>query len=169
MQWVYQLNQARVPALRTWLYRIPTAACLHALQPCARRVLPAGLAAGSLDSDVSEPDNAERRQILDRFCALFHNASSCTELLQADVKLEMSLLAVCFTRRDALSRFRAGPGSRPGGRYGGGPDGRERAVGGRRVSPRRRRCHARPIDTRPYRWRQRDRGDHRLSESGMTQ
>jgi RNA polymerase sigma-70 factor (ECF subfamily) len=39
-------------ALRTWLYRIATMACLRALQHRARRVLPAGLGAGSVDPDV---------------------------------------------------------------------------------------------------------------------
>src|SRR5271168_2966827 len=39
-------------ALRTWLYRIATTACLRALQSRARRVLPAGLGAGSVDPDA---------------------------------------------------------------------------------------------------------------------
>src|SRR6202012_1414923 len=39
-------------ALRTWLYRIATTACLRALQNRARRVLPAGLGAGSVDPDT---------------------------------------------------------------------------------------------------------------------
>lgn len=39
-------------ALRTWLYRIATTACLRALENRARRVLPAGLGAGSVDPDV---------------------------------------------------------------------------------------------------------------------
>ncbi|MFL6085246.1 MAG: sigma-70 family RNA polymerase sigma factor [Mycobacterium sp.] len=39
-------------ALRTWLYRIATTACLRALQNRARRVLPAGLGAGSVDPEV---------------------------------------------------------------------------------------------------------------------
>jgi RNA polymerase sigma-70 factor, ECF subfamily len=40
-------------ALRTWLYRIATTACLRALQNRARRVLPAGLGGASTDPDAS--------------------------------------------------------------------------------------------------------------------
>jgi RNA polymerase sigma-70 factor (ECF subfamily) len=39
-------------ALRTWLYRIATTACLRALQNRARRVLPAGLGSASVDPEV---------------------------------------------------------------------------------------------------------------------
>src|ERR1700743_4014283 len=39
-------------ALRTWLYRIATTACLRALENRARRVLPAGLGDGSVDPDA---------------------------------------------------------------------------------------------------------------------
>jgi RNA polymerase sigma-70 factor (ECF subfamily) len=39
-------------ALRTWLYRIATTACLRALENRARRVLPAGLGEGSTDPEV---------------------------------------------------------------------------------------------------------------------
>ncbi len=40
-------------ALRTWLYRIATTACLRALQNRTRRVLPAGLGGASTDPDAS--------------------------------------------------------------------------------------------------------------------
>jgi RNA polymerase sigma-70 factor, ECF subfamily len=47
----YEAFEGRA-ALRTWLYRIATTACLRALQGRARRVLPAGLGAGSVDPEV---------------------------------------------------------------------------------------------------------------------
>jgi RNA polymerase sigma-70 factor (ECF subfamily) len=194
-------------ALRTWLYRIATTACLRALENRARRVLPAGLGDSSIDPDVSldgyagthqwlepipdalmfetpetavtarqtvrlavmtalqelparqravlilrdvvqfsaaevaellettpaavnsslqrararlaeispteenavEPDDAERRELLDRYCAAFENAdmAALTELLQADVKLEMPPLPMWFTGRDTVMRFLA--------------------------------------------------------------
>lgn len=50
----YQAFEERA-ALRTWLYRIATTACLRALQNRARRVLPAGLGDGSDDPDT-DPD-----------------------------------------------------------------------------------------------------------------
>ncbi|SON59608.1 ECF RNA polymerase sigma factor SigG [Mycobacterium simulans] len=197
-------------ALRTWLYRIATTACLRALQGRARRVLPAGLGGASVDpdarldgaafdgtahawlepipdaltpetafatrqsvrlavmtalqelparqraalilrdvaqfsaaevaellettpaavnsslqrarahlaeispaeEDVVEPDwdnPAQRRELLDRYCAAFENAdmAALTELLQADIKLEMPPVPVWFTGRDAVLRFLA--------------------------------------------------------------
>jgi RNA polymerase sigma-70 factor (ECF subfamily) len=202
----YQAFEQRA-ALRTWLYRIATTACLRALENRARRVLPAGLGDGSIDPDVSldgyagahqwlepipdtlmfetpetavtarqsvrlavmtalqelparqravlilrdvvqfsaaevaellqtttaavnsslqrararlaevspteenavEPDDAERRELLDRYCAAFENAdmAALTELLQADVKLEMPPLPMWFTGRDTVMRFLA--------------------------------------------------------------
>jgi RNA polymerase sigma-70 factor, ECF subfamily len=192
-------------ALRTWLYRIATTACLRALENRARRVLPAGLGDGSIDPDarldasgsrhdwlepipdavmfetpetaftarqsvrlavmtalqelparqravlilrdvvqfsaaevaellettpaavnsslqrarahlaevspteesVSEPEDVERRELLDRYCAAFENAdmAALTELLQADVKLEMPPVPVWFTGRDTVLQF----------------------------------------------------------------
>lgn len=189
-------------ALRTWLYRIATTACLRALENRARRVLPAGVVDGSADPDVSldtsgtahswlepfpdalvpeaafaarqsirlavvtalqelparqravlilrdvlqfsaaevaevlettpaainsalqrarahlaelapeeesvaEPADAEQRELLDRYCAAFENAdvAALTQLLQADVKLEMPPLAVWFTGHDAVMGF----------------------------------------------------------------
>src|ERR1700739_185137 len=47
----YQAFEERA-ALRTWLYRIATTACLRALENRARRVLPAGLGAGSVDPET---------------------------------------------------------------------------------------------------------------------
>ena len=201
----YQAFEERA-ALRTWLYRIATTACLRALENRARRVLPAGLGDSSIDPDASldghaghewlepipdtlmletpetavtakqsvrlavmtalqelparqravlilrdvvqfsaaevaellettpvavnsslqrararlaevspteddavEPGDAERRELLDRYCAAFENAdmAALTELLQADVKLEMPPLPVWFTGRDTVMRFLA--------------------------------------------------------------
>jgi RNA polymerase sigma-70 factor (ECF subfamily) len=189
-------------ALRTWLYRIATTACLRALENRARRVLPAGVGAASVDPNVSldvggdtydwlgpfpdalapepsfaaresirlavvtalqelparqravlilrdvlqfsaaetaevlestpaainsalqrarahlaevapaeenvaEPEDARLRDLVDRYCAAFENAdvAALTELLQADVKLEMPPLAAWFTGRDAVMGF----------------------------------------------------------------
>jgi RNA polymerase sigma-70 factor (ECF subfamily) len=197
----YQTFEERA-ALRTWLYRIATTACLRALQNRARRVLPAGLGDSSIDPETSldanigahewlepipdaltpetavtarqstrlavmtalqelparqravlilrdvvqfsaaevaellettpaavnsslqrarahlaevspteessvEPDDAERRELLDRYCAAFENAdmAALTALLQADVKLEMPPLPIWFTGRDTVVRF----------------------------------------------------------------
>jgi RNA polymerase sigma-70 factor, ECF subfamily len=69
------------------------------------------------DQDVTEPDDAQRRELLDRYCAAFENAdlTALTALLQTDVRLEMPPLAIWFTGRDAVTRFLArrafaGPG-----------------------------------------------------------
>ncbi len=197
----YQAFEERA-ALRTWLYRIATNACLRALESRARRVLPAGLGDASSDPNASlegnsgghewleplpdtftpetaftvrqsvrlavmtalqqlptrqravlilrdvvqfsaaevaellettpaavnsslqrarsrlaevspteedaiEPDDAGRRELLDRYCTAFENAdmAALTELLQADVKLEMPPMPVWFTGRDAVLPF----------------------------------------------------------------
>src|SRR6201997_703107 len=191
-------------ALRTWLYRIATTACLRALQNRARRVLPAGLGAAEVDPEadvdatkggyhwleplpdamtpeeaftgkqsirlavvtalqelparqravlilrdvvqfsaaevaellettpaavnsslqrararlaeispsaesMAEPDDAKRRELIDRYCAAFENAdmAALTELLQADVKLEMPPLPMWFTGRATVMQFLA--------------------------------------------------------------
>ena len=191
-------------ALRTWLYRIATSACLRALENRARRVLPAGLGAASVDPDVhldgdgsaqhwleplpdsltpdkafaarqsvrlavvtamqelparqravlilrdvvqfsaaevaelletspaavnsalqrarahlaevaptedsaAEPEDKDRRELLDRYCVAFEHAdvAALTELLQADVKLEMPPLPIWFAGREAVTRFLA--------------------------------------------------------------
>jgi RNA polymerase sigma-70 factor, ECF subfamily len=69
------------------------------------------------EEDVAEPDDAARRELLDRYCAAFENAdlAALTELLQTDVRLEMPPLPIWFTGRDAVTRFLArraftGPG-----------------------------------------------------------
>jgi RNA polymerase sigma-70 factor, ECF subfamily len=65
-------------------------------------------AAPSEDS-VAEPDDAELRALLDRYCAAFENAdmAALTELLQADVRLEMPPVPMWFTGREAVTRFLA--------------------------------------------------------------
>ena len=191
-------------ALRTWLYRIATTACLRALQNRGRRVLPAGLGAATVDpeadidatkggyhwleplpdaltpetafsakqsvrlalvtalqelparqravlilrdvvqfsaaevaellettpaavnsalqrarahladvaatdDDMAEPDDKNLLALVERYCAAFENGdvAALTELLQADVKLEMPPFAMWFTGRDAVVRFLA--------------------------------------------------------------
>ncbi|WP_040829182.1 RNA polymerase subunit sigma-70 [Nocardia jiangxiensis] len=58
---------------------------------------------------AAEPDDAERRALLDRYCAAFENADldALTALLAADVRLEMPPVPVWFTGRDAVTRFLA--------------------------------------------------------------
>lgn len=62
------------------------------------------------EESMSEPGDAERRELLDRYCAAFENAdmAALTALLQADVKLEMPPMPVWFTGQDAVLRFLAG-------------------------------------------------------------
>lgn len=59
------------------------------------------------EEDAAEPEDAVRRELLDRYCAAFENAdlAALTKLLQTDVRLEMPPLAVWFTGRDAVTRF----------------------------------------------------------------
>jgi RNA polymerase sigma-70 factor, ECF subfamily len=59
------------------------------------------------EESLAEPDDAERRDLLDRYCAAFENAdmAALTALLQADVKLEMPPLPIWFTGRDTVVRF----------------------------------------------------------------
>ncbi|OBA59621.1 RNA polymerase subunit sigma-70 [Mycobacterium sp. 1100029.7] len=201
----YQAFEERA-ALRTWLYRIATTACLRALENRARRVLPAGLGDSSVDPDTDlaggaahpwlepipdaqvpatpedtvtarlslrlavmtalqelparqravlilrdvvqfsaaevaellettpasvnsslqrararlteisptedhavEPDDAQRRALLDRYCAAFENAdmAALTELLQSDVRLEMPPVPAWFSGRDTVMKFLA--------------------------------------------------------------
>jgi RNA polymerase sigma-70 factor, ECF subfamily len=60
----YQAFEERA-ALRTWLYRIATTACLRALENRARRVLPAGLGDSSLDPDTKLEGGAGAHQWLE--------------------------------------------------------------------------------------------------------
>ncbi len=59
------------------------------------------------EDDIGEPDEAERRELLDRYCAAFENAdmAALTALLQDDIKLEMPPMPIWFTGRDAVLRF----------------------------------------------------------------
>ncbi|PQM44056.1 ECF RNA polymerase sigma factor SigG [Mycobacterium talmoniae] len=59
------------------------------------------------EDSVDEPDDAERRELLDRYCAAFENAdvAALTALLRAEVKLEMPPVPVWFTGRDAVMAF----------------------------------------------------------------
>ena len=61
------------------------------------------------EADAVEPDDAQRRELLDRYCAAFENAdmAALTKLLQEDVRLEMPPLPVWFTGRDTVLRFLA--------------------------------------------------------------
>jgi RNA polymerase sigma-70 factor, ECF subfamily len=61
------------------------------------------------EESAAELDDAERRELIDRYCAAFENAdmAALTALLQADVKLEMPPLPIWFTGRDAVTRFLA--------------------------------------------------------------
>jgi RNA polymerase sigma-70 factor (ECF subfamily) len=61
------------------------------------------------EDSLAEPDDAARRELLDRYCAAFENAdmAALTELLQADVKLEMPPLPMWFTGRDTVLQFLA--------------------------------------------------------------
>lgn len=61
------------------------------------------------DDDVAEPEDSERRALVECYCAAFENGDIAvlTELLQADVRLEMLPFAVWFTGRDAVTRFLA--------------------------------------------------------------
>src|SRR6201992_2018036 len=60
----YQAFEERA-ALRTWLYRIATTACLRALENRARRVLPAGLGDSSPDPDSNLDGGAGAHQWLE--------------------------------------------------------------------------------------------------------
>lgn len=62
----YQAFEERA-ALRTWLYRIATTACLRALQHRARRVLPAGVIEGSIDPDIDLDAIAGPHEWLEQF------------------------------------------------------------------------------------------------------
>ena len=91
------------------------------------------------EESLAEPDDAQTRDVIDRYCAAFENAdmAALTELLQADVKLEMPPVPVWFTGRDAGTALprRAGVGETR--RCGVHPDRCQRAAGCRRVPSQR--------------------------------
>ncbi|OBJ62675.1 RNA polymerase subunit sigma-70 [Mycobacterium sp. 1423905.2] len=62
---------------------------------------------GPVEEQLSEPDSAERRKLIDRYCAAFENAdmAALTELLQDDVKLQMPPVPVWFSGREVVLRF----------------------------------------------------------------
>ena len=59
------------------------------------------------EDGVAEPDDAQRRELLDRYCAAFEDGdvAALTALLQADIRLEMPPLPMWFSGRDAVMRF----------------------------------------------------------------
>jgi RNA polymerase sigma-70 factor (ECF subfamily) len=61
------------------------------------------------EDGVTEPDDALRRELLDRYCDAFERAdvAALTELLQADVRLEMPPIPTWFIGRDAVTQFLA--------------------------------------------------------------
>jgi RNA polymerase sigma-70 factor (ECF subfamily) len=62
-----------------------------------------------VEETVAEPEDAERRELLDRYCAAFENSDleALIELLATDVRLEMPPVPVWFTGRDAVTSFLA--------------------------------------------------------------
>ena len=56
---------------------------------------------------MADPDDEALRSLLDRYCAAFESGdvTALTELLRADVKLEMPPHPVWFHGRDAVTRF----------------------------------------------------------------
>lgn len=66
-------------------------------------------AVSPVEDDVAVPTEAERRELLERYCAAFENAdlAALADLLAADVRLEMPPVAVWFDGRDAVTRFLA--------------------------------------------------------------
>jgi RNA polymerase sigma-70 factor (ECF subfamily) len=59
------------------------------------------------EDSLAEPADEERRELLNRYAAAFEqvDVAALTELLTADVKLEMPPLRVWFSGRDAVTRF----------------------------------------------------------------
>ena len=128
----YQAFEERA-ALRTWLYRIATTACLRALENRARRVLPAGLGDSSAD-----PKQQSRR---------WPRRSS---VASADPRRPHPGLARRGRRRQAQRA--AGRDDRAAGTTGApasGPDSARRRAVQRRRSRRTSRNHARRDQQRP--------------------
>lgn len=59
------------------------------------------------EDSVALPADTERQKLLERYCAAFENAdlAALTELLAADVRLEMPPVPVWFAGRDTVTRF----------------------------------------------------------------
>jgi RNA polymerase sigma-70 factor (ECF subfamily) len=118
-----------------------------------------------IEESLSEPDDAERRELLDRYCAAFENAdvAALTELLQTDVKLEMPPVPMWFSGRDAVLRFLVARALTQPGDMAMVPTA---ANGRRRVPAQRRPRHAGPFHPRPDPRGRRDSRNYRVSRSG---
>lgn len=65
--------------------------------------------AGASEDDISEPTEASKRELLDRYAAAFENAdaSALSRLLRDDAVFEMPPMPTWYTGRDRIERFLA--------------------------------------------------------------